>query len=228
MLVNASKRQEILECSSLLLFTACIDLCKKPPPKLQGSASTYCFLEKKFKDEARLQFSTIKTFWSHWFSVSKGLALKKQWDVCNTFWQWRSWVEGWFHIFRIWMNEFIWWFVLSLKMLFNDRFPFQRAEDPCAIKFLIRLLSLMHANTFSRCDLCLCHHLNELYYLFPSSFAMLTGFIGRIFIFPEIENFELHVSIFINVSTMKNKVKRDSNWAEILLVKQSLKNNHLN
>lgn len=65
MLVNASKRQEILECSSLLLFTACIDLCKKPPPKLQGSASTYCFLEKKFKDEARLQFSTRKTFWSH-------------------------------------------------------------------------------------------------------------------------------------------------------------------
>lgn len=50
---------------------------------------------------------------------------------------------------------------------------------------------------------------------------------GDFFIFPEIENFELHVSIFIDVSTMKDKVKRDSNWAEILLIKQSLKNNHL-
>lgn len=113
-------------------------------------------------------------------------------------------------------------------MLFSDRFPFQRAEDPCAIKFLIRLLPLMNANTFSQCYLCLCHHLDELCYLLPSSFAMLTGFIGGIFIFPEIENFELHVSIFINVSTMKDKVKRDSNWAEILRIKQSLKNNHLN
>lgn len=100
-------------------------------------------------------------------------------------------------------------------------------EGPCAIKLLIRLLPLMNANTFSRCYLCLCHHLDELCYLFPSSFATLTGSIEGFFIFPEIENLELHVSIFINVSTIKNKVKRDSNWAEILLVKQSLKNNHL-
>lgn len=84
----------------------------------------------------------------------------------------------------------------------------------------------MNANTFSQCYLCLCHHLDELCYLLPSSFAMLTGFIGGIF-FPEIENFELRVFIFINVSTMKDNVKRDSNWAEILLIKQSLKNNPL-
>jgi hypothetical protein len=64
--------------------------------------------------------------------------------------------------------------------------------------------------------------------LFPSSFAILTGFIGEIFIFPEIENFKVHISIFINVSAIKNKVERESNWAERVLVKQSLKNNHLN
>lgn len=62
---NASKHQEILECSSFLFFTSCVDLCKKPLPKLQGSASTDYCLEKKFKNEARLQFSTIKTFCLH-------------------------------------------------------------------------------------------------------------------------------------------------------------------
>lgn len=46
---NASKRQEILKCSSFLFFTSCIDLCKKPLPKLQGSDSTYYFLEKNLK-----------------------------------------------------------------------------------------------------------------------------------------------------------------------------------
>lgn len=63
---------------------------------------------------------------------------------------------------------------------------------------------------------------------FPSSFAIVTGYIGEIFIFPETEDFELPVSIFINALTMKNKVKRDLNWAKTLLIKQSLENNHLN
>lgn len=46
------------------------------------------------------------------------------------------------------------------------------------------------------------------------SFATLTGFMGEIFLPPETEDVELQVSIFINVLTLKNKVKRDLNWAK--------------
>lgn len=53
-----------------------------------------------------------------------------------------------------------------------------------------------------------------LLYLLPRSFATLTGFMGEIFLPPETEDVELQVSIFINVLTLKNKVKRDLNWAK--------------